>query len=266
MPRLTYKDEAGQERQHPLGEKVLAIGRSPECDVTLSDPEVARLHAIVELREGKLTVADQGSTGGTFVNGEKVEGSLELSPGDEVRIGTVSFRVEEGEPEAASAATTRRRSRSTRPTRREVLGGVKLSGRQQLLVKLACAVIMLTCVILGVHILSRLWGKQPAPTRHVIYVDPLSKPRRLAREAKSLWREANGERSSGNTDRAFELVTRAKDSIEKAQEEWGKLGERYQSEGYAHIHREAAETNTIAVGIRNDWLRMKMQLEREGGG
>jgi hypothetical protein len=47
----------------------LKIGRAMECDLTVPDISVSDIHCIVTLDEqGVLTIADQGSTNGTFIN------------------------------------------------------------------------------------------------------------------------------------------------------------------------------------------------------
>lgn len=72
------------------------IGREPTCDLTVVDPTVSRRHAIVSLRQGALTVRDEGSTNGTYVNGVRLDGGTEhpLKPGDQIQLGSVKFRVE----------------------------------------------------------------------------------------------------------------------------------------------------------------------------
>jgi len=62
------------------------IGRSPDCGIFLDDVTVSRKHALLEQREGRWFVEDQGSLNGTFVNRKRVD-SAELSDGDELQIG-----------------------------------------------------------------------------------------------------------------------------------------------------------------------------------
>jgi hypothetical protein len=74
------------------GERVL-VGRSRECDVTVSDPNVSRRH--IELRRGDQgwTAVDLGSTNGMKVNGRRV-GHAELNPGDRITIGVTDLIFE----------------------------------------------------------------------------------------------------------------------------------------------------------------------------
>jgi FHA domain len=69
------------------------VGREPGCDVLLSDGSVSRKHAKIERRGHVWTVVDQGSANGTYVDSQKI-GEAVLKQGQELRFGTVAFRVE----------------------------------------------------------------------------------------------------------------------------------------------------------------------------
>ncbi len=69
------------------------VGREPGCDVLLSDGSVSRKHAKIERRGHIWAVVDQGSANGTYVDSQKI-GEAVLKNGQELRFGTVSFRVE----------------------------------------------------------------------------------------------------------------------------------------------------------------------------
>ena len=69
----------------------LAIGRELTNEVVLTDPLVSRFHARLDL--GPVPVLhDLGSFNGTFVNGQRVQGSVALEPGYEVIFGNQTFR------------------------------------------------------------------------------------------------------------------------------------------------------------------------------
>src|SRR3954470_24925678 len=74
----------------------LLIGRSaPEEEGRLGgDGEIARHHGrIARDPDGDLTVEDFGSSNGTYVNDERVEGLLKLRAGDELKMGTTVLEV-----------------------------------------------------------------------------------------------------------------------------------------------------------------------------
>jgi pSer/pThr/pTyr-binding forkhead associated (FHA) protein len=68
------------------------IGRAG-CDIDLSDPDVSRRHAVVRGVDGGLAVEDLGSKNGTYVNGSRISGMVEISPGDRVRFGNTVWRL-----------------------------------------------------------------------------------------------------------------------------------------------------------------------------
>jgi hypothetical protein len=74
------------------GERVL-VGRSRECDVVVSDPNVSRRH--IELRRGERgwTAVDLGSTNGMKINGRRLS-QAELEPGDRITIGITDLTFE----------------------------------------------------------------------------------------------------------------------------------------------------------------------------
>jgi transcription initiation factor TFIIIB Brf1 subunit/transcription initiation factor TFIIB len=86
-PALVVRSGGGRagETFTPTGERT-TVGRSPDCGIFLDDVTVSRRHAVLELRDGRWLVEDQGSLNGTFVNRKRVE-SAELEDGDELQIG-----------------------------------------------------------------------------------------------------------------------------------------------------------------------------------
>jgi pSer/pThr/pTyr-binding forkhead associated (FHA) protein len=69
------------------------IGRSGS-GLVVDDVEVSRRHAAVGPAEDGLEVEDLGSTNGTWVNDVRIEGRRRLTPGDVLRIGTSTIRIE----------------------------------------------------------------------------------------------------------------------------------------------------------------------------
>ena len=85
-----------------VGQDQVLVGREPTCDVVLTDGSVSRKHARLERRGRLWSVVDQGSANGTFVDSQRVTETT-LRSGQEIRFGSVTFRVEiEGEEAAAA--------------------------------------------------------------------------------------------------------------------------------------------------------------------
>jgi hypothetical protein len=74
--------------RYVLREGTVVVGRLPECDITVVDPNVSRRHAEIQPRGDGFVVVDLGSTNGTRVNGVRV-GERELRDGDELGFGNV---------------------------------------------------------------------------------------------------------------------------------------------------------------------------------
>ncbi len=90
--------------EFPLAEgEEVVVGRSSDLDMVLVEEMVSRKHAVFRLQGGVLTVEDQGSTNGTFVNGERIEKAT-LNEGDRVLIGTSILRVVGSDATAAGDA------------------------------------------------------------------------------------------------------------------------------------------------------------------
>ncbi len=86
------------EPEDRAGERVdvdaaVTIGRSGECDVSLHDTYLSTRHARVANDDGDLSIEDLGSTNGTYVNQELVQGRVHLERGDIVQVGGVLFEV-----------------------------------------------------------------------------------------------------------------------------------------------------------------------------
>lgn len=65
----------------------ITIGRAG-CDIVLENPQVSRFHAQLDrAADGIVSLRDAGSTNGTFVNGQRLSGSVTLRPGDIIQIG-----------------------------------------------------------------------------------------------------------------------------------------------------------------------------------
>jgi hypothetical protein len=99
------------ERTITLRETAINLGRRLDNHIIIDDPRVSRNHAQLRLRFGHYVVYNLGSTGGTFVNGQRIEECV-LRPGDVISLGGVPiiYGEDRGEPGAPS-----RPARSTMP-------------------------------------------------------------------------------------------------------------------------------------------------------
>lgn len=91
MAILYIYPKTGEPTTFPLGGRRVTIGRASSNDIVLSDQFSSGCHAAVVPSERGYALVDQGSKNGTFVNGRRVSGEVELSRGDEVLIGSTRF-------------------------------------------------------------------------------------------------------------------------------------------------------------------------------
>ena len=95
---------------------VVVVGRHATVDLRFSpekDLDVSGRHAEIRESEGRRTITDLGSTNGTFVNGAKIEGTVELKDGDHVMFGAKGPDTEIRTVQLGISETPRLPKRST---------------------------------------------------------------------------------------------------------------------------------------------------------
>lgn len=75
-------------------EAINSLGRDINNSIVVDDSFVSAEHALLTFRGRAWYVEDRGSTNGTWLNGQRVEGMLPLGYGDELQVGQVRFRLE----------------------------------------------------------------------------------------------------------------------------------------------------------------------------
>jgi hypothetical protein len=73
---------------YPLNQMVINIGRRQDNHLVLQDPRVSRAHAQIRAIRGQYIVFDLNSTGGTMVNGRRIN-QCALKPGDVISLSGV---------------------------------------------------------------------------------------------------------------------------------------------------------------------------------
>jgi pSer/pThr/pTyr-binding forkhead associated (FHA) protein len=81
-------------RVFPLPEnQVILLGRDMGNAIRLKDPQVAMLHCQIVLQPDGALLTDRNSSGGTFVDGQRVAEHL-LQPGQVFRIGDTRLQLD----------------------------------------------------------------------------------------------------------------------------------------------------------------------------
>lgn len=73
--------------------KIIRVGRSSENDIVINDPYVGRSHCEFIQDDGEhYWIRDLNSKNGTYVNGNRISGEMQITSSDVVRIGNTSLR------------------------------------------------------------------------------------------------------------------------------------------------------------------------------
>jgi pSer/pThr/pTyr-binding forkhead associated (FHA) protein len=67
------------------------LGRAVDNDIVVADASVSRRHATIVPQDGGFALRDLASQNGTFLRGQRIDGSRQLANGDDVRLGDAPF-------------------------------------------------------------------------------------------------------------------------------------------------------------------------------
>jgi len=84
----------------PIEHVIVNIGRTLDNHLVIRDATVSRLHAQIRYDDGEFTIYDLNSTGGTFVNGERVAKRV-LKSGDNIMLAAVPIVFVQDVPQLA---------------------------------------------------------------------------------------------------------------------------------------------------------------------
>ena len=89
---INYPDQSCE--THILKSSAVRIGRGSSIGRLSKVSSISRTHLLVKTNEsGEIVIEDQGSTNGTFVNGERILGLVILRHNDLVEIGEIQLRI-----------------------------------------------------------------------------------------------------------------------------------------------------------------------------
>jgi pSer/pThr/pTyr-binding forkhead associated (FHA) protein len=97
LVRYEIEGRPGEKRFDLKQGRRLSIGRTKQNDIALDHTSVSKMHASLLLNsEGKLVVADTGSTNGTYLNGERIAygKAIEIFESDKLKFGAIDVELE----------------------------------------------------------------------------------------------------------------------------------------------------------------------------
>lgn len=110
----------GAYKAFALPKDVTVIGRRHDCDLRIPLPTVSRRHCQLSLNNNTVELRDLGSTGGTFVNDNRVDGEVPVKAGDYIRVGPLTFLCQiDGKPEKITPPTKAAPPAKQQPTPRK---------------------------------------------------------------------------------------------------------------------------------------------------
>jgi hypothetical protein len=91
---VVVRGGSGKERSFTFAKDRVLIGRTVSCDIPLDEPSAGKEHARLELSDqGAIRLVDLGTSTGTLLNGNRINESILVSDGDELRVGDTTLRL-----------------------------------------------------------------------------------------------------------------------------------------------------------------------------
>src|SRR5690349_4140794 len=108
--KLIIEDDEGRKTVVPFVRDEITIGRQEGNTIRLTERNVSRRHARLLRQNGHILVEDLGSYNGIRINGDRIQGQVQINEGDLIQIGDYDLAVQREGQEAAPAP------RSEKPT------------------------------------------------------------------------------------------------------------------------------------------------------
>ena len=76
----------------PLSPGSNKIGRSSSCAIQIQSPGISKIHVDINIQDSEITLSDQNSSNGTYVNGVKIN-QQQIEMGDQVAMHDIIFDI-----------------------------------------------------------------------------------------------------------------------------------------------------------------------------
>ncbi len=101
--KLIIEDDEGRKTVVPFVRDEITIGRQEGNTIRLTERNVSRRHARLLRQNGSILVEDLGSYNGIRINGDRIQGQVQVNEGDLIQIGDYDLAVQR-EADALAAA------------------------------------------------------------------------------------------------------------------------------------------------------------------
>src|ERR1043165_1070406 len=100
--KLIIEDDEGRKTVVPFVRDEITIGRQEGNTIRLTERNVSRRHARLLRQNGHILVEDLGSYNGIRINGDRIQGQVQVNEGDLIQIGDYDLAVQREGAEAAA--------------------------------------------------------------------------------------------------------------------------------------------------------------------
>lgn len=94
MIELNISEPNKRDRTLTIQRSVAVIGRSSRADIRFSNDAVSSRHAILKVYSDGCVIEDQGSSNGTFVNGQRIAVPVDCPNGTRIQLGSTGPSIE----------------------------------------------------------------------------------------------------------------------------------------------------------------------------
>jgi tetratricopeptide (TPR) repeat protein len=93
--KLIIEDDEGRKTVIPFSRDEITIGRQEGNTIRLTERNVSRRHARLVRQNGHVLVEDLGSYTGVLLNGERIQGQVQVGDGDLIQIGDYGLALQQ---------------------------------------------------------------------------------------------------------------------------------------------------------------------------
>lgn len=193
--------------------KVITIGRSRENNnIKIDDEKVSRNHLqIVQDDNGNYTVMDLGSTNGTFVNGQRIQRSAQLNPGDILKIGNSTLPWQSYFSSEGGAGIPNPPSIHNDKDNQDINDPIPFYRRWWTWI----AVVVILLIIIG----GVVWSAGPSDSKTEISESPVEQPEPSDPETEYYKAQTEYAEAQSEADRAAKEVAEKQAAVDRAQAE-----------------------------------------------